>query len=80
MFTCRYCNGTGELWTACCNGAHGCPCEGREIQLGACRVCQGRGELERDPELSWADNPNRAVILSHCYGAGFIGNPYGVSR
>jgi hypothetical protein len=80
MIQCKYCNGSGRLWTACCNGANGCPCEGREIELGACRVCGGRGETEFEHNLEWHLNPNRQAILDHCYGAGFIGNPYGVSR
>ena len=77
MNKCKYCHGSGELWTECCNGASGCECGGREISLGQCRVCHGRGVLDEDVFVD--STANLDAVRAHIIG-GYIGNPYGRSR
>lgn len=40
----------GRLMIECCNGAGGCPCGGREMDIGECRVCHGTGWRSQDAD------------------------------
>lgn len=42
---CPGCLGSGRFESACCNGANGCSCRGDIVDMGACRVCGGRGQV-----------------------------------
>jgi hypothetical protein len=71
---CAGCNGTGELWTECCNGNNRCPCEGKEVYFGQCRICHGTGVSNTNIGIH---NPNLDAIRAVAkIGNGFIGNPY----
>lgn len=76
--TCTGCNGTGELWTECCSG-HRCPCEGKQVYLGVCRICHGDKTIPQPIGIS--NNPNIEFIRALATaGFGYIGNPYGRLR
>lgn len=66
---CPGCNGDGQFWTECCNGAGGCSCRGQIINLGSCRVCGGSGQVE--PDQMYDSEANlRAIRGLHFIGSG----------
>lgn len=65
----------GELWAECCNGSDGCPCHGKQVYLGPCRVCNGTGKL---PEH--ADRQANLRLIREMAPVGFLGNPFGRLR
>lgn len=73
---CEMCE-NGEVWTECCNGSNGCPCEGRQVFFGICEVCHGTGERTAD-----ADTGANLQSLRHAavVTGGYLGNPHGRLR
>lgn len=63
--TCPGCNGSGSWETECCSGAGGCSCRGQVLDMGACNVCGGRGEVQ--------GSYDRSANLRTMEGAAFIG-------
>ncbi len=59
---CRNCD--NGIWSVeCCSGANGCDCEGREVNMGQCHVCNGTG-------FHWPDADTQAncnVIRGRCF-------------
>ena len=53
----------GRFVAECCNGASGCSCEGREVDMGPCRVCHGTGWREQDADTT----ANIRAIEGRCY-------------
>lgn len=66
MIACKNCyNGRWEA--ECCNGAGGCSCEGKPVDMGVCLVCGGTGRHTRGADT----RANSRSILSS--GRCFIG-------
>lgn len=70
METCRGCGGRGSWETECCNGAGGCSCRGREVDMGTCRECGGRGQIEVG---SYRAANRESIRGLHFIGTGSVG-------
>ena len=47
------CHCDGGRWSAeCCNGARGCSCQGRPVDMGTCQICDGSGWHTRDADMN----------------------------
>lgn len=68
LIRCESCyNGRWE--SECCNGAGGCSCQGRPIDMGPCNVCRGKGWQRPEADT----NANIRTIEGLCYlGSGPI--------
>lgn len=67
----------GQVWVECCNGSEGCPCLGKQVFFGQCRVCHGTGWMQADADTE----ANLRVITAVARATGgYIGNPHGVLR
>ena len=66
---CRSCIG-GRLITECCNGSGGCDCRGQEMDMGACRVCNGGGWCHEDADTS----ANLRAIRGMIHSGGYLGS------
>lgn len=70
---CQSCRGEGKIWTECCNGANYCACEGKQLCIGQCQICQGAGKVEMGynfPDL--AHSPNTKLIKQAITPKGYI--------
>jgi hypothetical protein len=45
LVPCECCE-DGQVWIECCNGSEGCPCQGKQVLFGQCKVCGGIGQRE----------------------------------
>jgi len=62
LVRCEMCE-NGEWWAECCNGADGCDCHGRPVNMGRCNVCNGTGW--RRPDADKMANVN--TIRGRCF-------------
>lgn len=63
---CEPCNGSGRFLTECCNGAGGCSCRGKTVDMGNCRVCGGSGMRH--------ENANTRANIESISGLCFVGS------
>jgi len=66
---CPGCYGDGYWEAECCNGAGGCSCHGRAVNMGTCNVCNGEGFVAEDRQNSMAN-----VEFLKRSGACFLGS------
>lgn len=73
---CEMCE-NGQVWTECCDGSNGCPCEGQQVLYGRCLVCKGTGhrEADADTQANIRSMQNAAAVTG-----GYLGNPHGRLR
>lgn len=76
LVPCEYCE-NGQVWTECCNGISGCPCGGKQILFGQCKVCDGHGQREKGADTKANLRDITAAVRAT---GGYLGNPHGVSR
>lgn len=62
LIRCRNCyNGRWEV--ECCNGAGGCDCHGKPVDMGICNVCGGTGWHRPDADT----RANLRKIQGRCF-------------
>jgi len=64
---CPNCHGSRRLEVECCSG-YNCTCRGGIVDMGACRVCNGSGQVGDNP------NTNANTEFIRKLGCGYIGS------
>jgi len=60
----------GEWYAECCNGADGCSCYGKPVNMGKCNLCNGTGWRRPDADMM----ANLVEIRGYCFvGSGQSG-------